>query len=206
MPFYKANDKFQATLRTTWIASPADTTLAVTALPPNYPSIVTAAWNTDYETKFAFTGESGDSPSNYSLTGVTVLKGGTANLSEQTPLNCLNHEEFLNQYEQVVAIDDWYTQAYSTTPEFDITNSKIQKITLTGDATGSVTGVLPGQSFAIKLIQNATGGHTYTHFSGITWKSPDYTQNTAANKTTTFGFMNTGTGTYDGFLIGKDYA
>ena len=102
MPSYKANDKYRATLRTTWIASPADSSLAVTAVPDNLPTIVTVGWNTDYETKFSVTGYSGDSPSNYTLTGIAVISGGTSNLAEQTAVNCLNNEDFFNQYSDIV--------------------------------------------------------------------------------------------------------
>lgn len=101
MPAYKANDLYRATLRSTWIASPADTTLSVTAIPDNTPTIVVVGWKGDYETKFAVTGTSGDSPSNYTLTGVTVISGGTQNIAEQTTVNCLNSEEFFNQYEEI---------------------------------------------------------------------------------------------------------
>lgn len=103
----KANDKYRASLRSTWIASPADTSLLVTAVPTNVPTIITVGWNTDLETVFEVTGKSGDSAANYALTGVTRLKGANTNLPENTSVNCLNHEDFFNQYEEKIneAID-----------------------------------------------------------------------------------------------------
>lgn len=96
----KANDKYRAQLRSTWISDPADSSLLVTAVPTNVPTIVVVGWNTDIETVFSVEGKSGDASSNYALTGVVRLKGANTNLPENTPVNCLNNEEFFNQYEE----------------------------------------------------------------------------------------------------------
>jgi hypothetical protein len=101
MPTYRANDDFNGALRSTWIASPADTTLAVNAIPANVPTIITVGYKTTYQTAFSVTGTSGTNSGNYTLTGVTRLKGANANIPENTPINCLNHEEFFNQYEDL---------------------------------------------------------------------------------------------------------
>lgn len=98
----KANDNYNAQLRSTWISSPADTTLSVNAVPANFPTIITASHNQNNQTKFSVTGFTGDSPSNYTLTGVTVISGGATNLSEGTSLKCIVHEDFFNQYSQVI--------------------------------------------------------------------------------------------------------
>lgn len=98
---YEANDKYRATLRATWTADPADTTLQVTSVPDNVPTIVTVGWGTANETVFSVTDKSGDSSANYALTGVTRLKGANVNLPENTAVNCLNHEEFFNQYTEL---------------------------------------------------------------------------------------------------------
>lgn len=101
----QANDKYRATLRGTYIADPADSSLAVTAIPANLPTLVTVGWNTQYETVFRVTGTSGDNSSNYALTGLTVIKGAglTTNLPEGSAVNCLNHEEYFNQYASLIA-------------------------------------------------------------------------------------------------------
>lgn len=100
-PIYQANDDFNGSLRSTWIASPADTTLAVSAIPPNVPTLITVGYGTIYQTVFSVTGTSGTDSSNYALTGVTRVKGANANIPENTPINCYNHEEFFNQYESL---------------------------------------------------------------------------------------------------------
>lgn len=98
----KANDKYRASLRATWIASPADTSLLVNAVPTNVPTIVVAGWKTDTETVFSVENKSGDASSNYALTGVVRLKGANTNLPENTAINCLNNEEFFTQYEDKI--------------------------------------------------------------------------------------------------------
>lgn len=103
IPIYRANDKYRAQLRTTYIASPADTTLGVTAIPSNLPTIVVLGLGTADETVFTVTGTSGTSSSNYSLTGVARLKGADKNLPTNTAVNCINVEDFFNQYETVIA-------------------------------------------------------------------------------------------------------
>jgi hypothetical protein len=95
----RANDKYRAGLRSTWISSPADTSLLVDAVPENVPTYVVVGWETDLETVFLVTGKSGTSAANYALTGATRIKGANVNLPENTPVNCLNNEEFFNQYE-----------------------------------------------------------------------------------------------------------
>lgn len=96
-----ANDKYRATLRSTFIDG-SDITLAVTAIPTNVPTIVTVGWNTQYETVFRVEGTSGTNSSNYALTGITKIKGYTGNLPENSAVNCLNHEEYFNQYGDLI--------------------------------------------------------------------------------------------------------
>ena len=102
-----ANDKYRATTRSTYIASPADTEIQVTAIPANLPTQVTLGWNTIYETVFRVEGTSGDNASNYALTGVTRVKGTTENIPEGIAVNCLNQEEYFNQWgEQITAVQE----------------------------------------------------------------------------------------------------
>ena len=98
-----ANDKYSAKLRSTWIADPADVTILVDAIPTNFPTIVTVGWNTIYETVFRAEGSSGDNSSNYALTGVTRIKGANTNLPEGSAVNCLNNEEYFNQWGDQIA-------------------------------------------------------------------------------------------------------
>lgn len=89
---YKANDKFSASLSSGYTVG--QTTLYTSAVPDNVPTIIVAAKGTDNETVFSVTGKTTNS-----LTGVTRLRGANVNLDAQTPITCLNNEEFINQYE-----------------------------------------------------------------------------------------------------------
>ncbi len=97
MSIYYANDKYNAVLTAGY--SVGQTTLYVSAVPNNVPTIIVAAKGTDNETIFEVT----DKTTN-SLTGVSRLRGANVDLDAQTPLTCLNNEEFINQSAAVDAI------------------------------------------------------------------------------------------------------
>ena len=88
---YKANDKYNAVLSSGYTAG--QNTLSVSAVPDNVPTIVVLAKGTDNETVFSVTGKTINS-----LTGVARLRGANIDLDAQTPVTCLNNEEFVNQY------------------------------------------------------------------------------------------------------------
>jgi hypothetical protein len=200
--YWQANDKYVAQLRSTWIADPADGTLSVDSVPENVPTVVVVGYDTDYETVFSVTGKSGDNSSNYTLTGVERLRGANQNLQTNSTVNCLNNEEFFNQY-QTTSVNDWYDLTFATTLAIDITNSAKQRLTLTGNITSmTLTGTLPGQVFMIRLKQDTTGSRTVTWFSGISWLTDDEL-NATASAETAYIFIRTGTSTYDGFRIGE---
>lgn len=105
---YKANDKYRSNLRSTWISDPAAGSLLVDAIPDNTPTLVVVGWGTEYETVFSVTSTSGSTAADYALTGVTRLRGYDGNLAENLAVNCLNNEEFYNQYSDFV--NDEYLQ------------------------------------------------------------------------------------------------
>lgn len=108
MAIYKANDKYRANLRSTWVSDPAAGSLLVDAIPDNVPTIVVVGWETQYETVFSVTASSGSTAADYALTGVVRLRGYDGNLAENLAVNCLNNEEFFNQYSSF--INDQYFQ------------------------------------------------------------------------------------------------
>lgn len=201
----KANDKYRATLRSTWIASPADSTLAVTSIPTNVPTIVTVGWQTDYETVFKIEGTSGTTSADYALTGVTRLKGANANIPENTAVNCLNHEEYFNQYTTSI---DWVTGEDGETITFDLEESNRHIVTLGGNRTLAVENATSGFGFILKLVQDETGSRTVTWWDNITWAygvTPTLT--TTGAKADVFAFLCTGGGetpTFDGFVVGQN--
>lgn len=129
MARYKATDKYNSTLTAGWSSSPADTNLSVGSVPANVPTVVVAGRGTDLETKFSVTGTSGGN----TLTGVAVISGGNVDIPQGTSVECLNNEEFINQYEDAVfdqqgvqnllyAADGGSTDAYEITLGSDPTD------------------------------------------------------------------------------------
>lgn len=77
--------------------------------------------------------------------------------------------------------------------------------TLGGSRTLALAGtIVKGDVFSLKLRQDATGSRLATWWSGITWAggSPP-TLSTGANASDWFGFICTGSDTYDGFVLGQ---
>lgn len=91
-----ANDKYSASLTSGYTTG--QTTLSVSAVPDNVPTIVVLAKGTDKETVFTVTGKTVNS-----LTGVTRIRGANVNLDATTPVTCLNNMEFVNQYANSVS-------------------------------------------------------------------------------------------------------
>lgn len=96
MAFYLANDKYAATLSSGYTAGAS--TLSVTVVPDNVPTLVCVAKGTASETVFSVTGKTLNS-----LTGVARVKGYTGNLDTGMPVTCLNNQEFVNQYSAAVS-------------------------------------------------------------------------------------------------------
>lgn len=194
---YKANDKYNATLTAGYTVG--DTTLYVSAVPTNVPTLVTVNKGEVSETTFIVTNKTSNS-----LTGVSRLKGANVNLDNASPITCLNNEEFLNQY-QSIGVEAWADASDGATITFDLSASKKQRVTLAGNRILALSGVTPGMAFLLRLKQDGTGSRTVTWFSGISW--PDAivpTLTTTAAKADVFGFVQTGTNTYDGFIVGQN--
>lgn len=109
-----------------------------------------------------------------------------------------------------VNIDTSFTTIVAATDgatvTFDCSVSQLQTVTLGGNRTLAVTNPNEGQKFMIKLIQDGTGSRTVTWFSTIKWQdgiTPTLTQ--TLNKADWFGFICTGSGTYDGFVLGQNF-
>lgn len=91
------------------------------------------------------------------------------------------------------------------TVTFDLAASNVHTVTLGGNRTLAISNGSVGQYFAIELIQGTGGSKTVTWFSTIKWvgnTAPTLT--TTANKKDTFMFRVTGTGTYDGYIVGMN--
>jgi len=100
---------------------------------------------------------------------------------------------------------DWNTATDGATVTFDLTTYKKQKVTLGGNRTLALSNVSAGDAFIIALIQDGTGSRTVTWFSTIKWPNGVVpTLSTGANKADVFGFIQTGTNQYYGFLVGDN--
>lgn len=98
----EANDKYRASLRSTFVAG-VDTSFAVDAIPTNVPTQITLNWNTADEAIYRVEGVAGDNSSNYTLTGATYVRGSEENIPSESSVNCLNNEEYFNQWAALIA-------------------------------------------------------------------------------------------------------
>jgi len=92
-----------------------------------------------------------------------------------------------------------------TTPTLDCSVANIFTGTLSGSTTFSVSNVSVGQVFLVVVKQGSGTTYTDTWFSTVTWinsTSSAPAQTTTSNGKTTFGFVCTGSNTYDGYLVG----
>lgn len=96
------------------------------------------------------------------------------------------------------------TATDGSTVTFNLSNSNIQTVTLEGNRTLALSNASTGQCFILRLVQDGTGSRTVTWFSTIKWPyGTTPTLTTTASKTDVFGFICTGTDTYDGFILGQ---
>lgn len=92
-----------------------------------------------------------------------------------------------------------------STITFDLSLGNVHTVTLGGNRTLALSNGSTGQAFVIRLLQDGTGSRTVTWFSTIKWPggvTPTLT--TTASKADMFGFITTGTNTYDGFIVGQN--
>lgn len=106
-----------------------------------------------------------------------------------------------------------YTAASSGstgTVTFDLSSGNVQNFAFSGSSasdsiTFSLTNATTNQIFIMSVTQNSGGSGTVTWFSTIRWTGGGApTLTTTANKRDTFGFICTGAGTYDGFVVGQN--
>jgi hypothetical protein len=74
-----------------------------------------------------------------------------------------------------------------------------------GNITIALSNDTNSQIFTVAITQDGTGSRTVTWFSTIKWSggsAPILT--TTASKRDVFIFIRTGSGTYDGFIVGQN--
>lgn len=187
---YYANDKYSGVLSSGYTVG--QSTLYVSAVPDNVPTVIVAAKGTDNETIFEVT----DKTSN-SLTGVSRLRGANVDLDAQTPLTCLNNQEFINQFERATGaeVNEGTDPAKIVTPKA-IADSKVLRSnkawdgwieagetwTRTGNFTFTITGdVRPKYPKGTKIRYKDGGAYEYGTVVSATYSSPNTTVTLATN-------------------------
>lgn len=91
------------------------------------------------------------------------------------------------------------------TVTFDLSKSNVHQVTLGGNRTLALSNVRTGSKFILRIVQDGSAPRTVTWFSTIKWPGGTTPTLTATNnKADVFGFLVTGSGTYDGFVIGQN--
>lgn len=97
------------------------------------------------------------------------------------------------------------TATDGATVTFDLSLGNVHTVTLGGNRTLALSNASTGQVFVLRLVQDATGSRTVTWFSTIKWAyGATPTLTATASKTDVFAFICTGSGTYDGFILGQN--
>ncbi len=97
------------------------------------------------------------------------------------------------------------TVSDGATITFDLSLGNVFTTTMAGNRTLAISNATVDQVFILRLVQDATGTRVPTFFTTIKWPAGTApTLTTTANKTDVFGFIVTGVGTYDGFIIGQN--
>jgi hypothetical protein len=99
-----------------------------------------------------------------------------------------------------------YSPAGAATATLDLALANQHDITMpAGNITVALSNATNNQVFMVSILQDGVGSRTVTWFSTIRWAggSPP-TLTTTASKRDRFGFIRTGSGTYDGFVIGQN--
>ena len=99
-----------------------------------------------------------------------------------------------------------YSPAAAATATLDLSLANQHDITMpAGNITIALTNDTNNQIFTVSILQDGTGSRTVTWFSTIKWAGGTVpTLTTTANKRDVFIFKRTGSGTYDGFVVGQN--
>ncbi len=99
-----------------------------------------------------------------------------------------------------------YTPSIGGTATLDLNLANEHRIQMpAGNITIALSNATDAQKFMVSVTQDSGGSRTVTWFTTIRWAggfAPTLT--TTASARDSFGFVRTGTGTYDGYIIGLD--
>ena len=115
--------------------------------------------------------------------------------------------DVVNQAQTVVGSVFTDQDTGANTITFDLSLYRLHQVTLRGNRTLALINpnVPVNERFAVRLIQDAIGSRTVTWWTTIKWAGGSApTLTTTAGKTDWFGFVVTGSGTYDGMVIAQN--
>jgi len=108
-------------------------------------------------------------------------------------------------YTNIPCQNAWVTATDDNTITFDLSAGPKQLVVLGGSRILALSNVLTGHTFILKLTQDGNGSHTVTWFNTISWVQGTVpTLTTTGGKSDVFGFIQTGTDTYDGYIVGQN--
>lgn len=101
----------------------------------------------------------------------------------------------------------WETPSYGSSINLDLANgtNKLFEITLTGNATLTLSNTTDAKVFFVRLKQGGTGSKLITWFSNIDWRggvAPVLT--TTTGRADVIGFLIKPSGRFDGYVVDQD--
>lgn len=159
---------------------------------------------------FAGSSSGGATPSltiSTSITGILSGNGTAISAAGTTGTGSTVVLETNPQVNAATSVAQTYAPSGGGTATVNLALSNINYITMpAGNVTIALSNDSNNQVFMINITQDSVGSRTVTWFTTIRWASGGTapTLTTAANKRDCFGFVRTGSGTYDGFVIGQN--
>ncbi len=173
--------------------------VTVTILAPlvdsNGNEVLTAVATTSAVNEFCVTNAAtGNAP-------LLAPSGGDSNIDAKFGAKGTGGVHFVNgTFRDITADSD------GSTITLDLSVSNLHSVTLGGNRTIALSNAKVGQIFSIRLLQDGTGSRTITWFTTIKWAGGSApTLTTTASKADWIGFICTGSGTYDGFVMSANH-
>lgn len=164
-------------------------------------TIVSAQVDSDFDTIY--------SEINGNIDNANIKSGAAISASKiaNTAATISDNNSFTGSNTFKKTIQTITTASDAATVTFDLSAGNIHQVTLGGNRTLALSSPSTGQVFLLRLVQDAVGSRTVTWFSTIKWVGGSApTLSTTATAVDVFGFVCTGTNTYDGFVAGTGLA
>jgi hypothetical protein len=145
--------------------------------------------------------------STISNTGTITLPTSTDTLVGKATTDTLTNKTLTNPRIDVIdRVAQTYAPSVGSTATLDLSLGDEHRVAMpAGNITLALSNDTNSKRFIVSLTQDSSGSRTVTWFTTIRWvggSAPVLT--TTANKRDVFGFIRTGSSTYDGFIIGQN--